>query len=140
MAVGSGPDGVAVGLKDRLCVSTGDGWTEVWWHAIAQGGWDTDASELHWIDLDGVEHRITLDSPGRIPEFFRERVEATIVIQHLVNVGDGRVLVVSARRNLASPDDAATWAISGKPWVLADTDAVARANAELVRLRAEYEI
>lgn len=140
MAVGSGPDGVAVGLKDRLCVLVGAEWTDVGWHAIAQGGWDADSSVLHWIDLDGAEHRLLLESPGRIPELFRERVEATIVIQHLVNVGAGRVLVVSARRNLAAPDDAATWAVSGKPWVLADSDAVAQANADLVKLRAEYEI
>lgn len=140
LAVGKGSQGFAVGLKDRLCFSSGGGWADVPWHTIDHGGWDADASELYWVDLDGEERRVPLDSPGRIPELFRERVEATIVIQHQVNVGSGRVLVISARRDLANPDGPATWALSGKPWVLADPDAVARANIELRRFRAEYEI
>lgn len=129
-----------MGLKDRLCLASGDGWTDVTWHTIASGGWDADASALYWVGLGGDEHRFPLESPGRIPELFRERVEATIVIQHPVDVGSGRVLVVSARRDLADPDGPAAWGLSGKPWVLADPDAVAKANVALRRLRAEYEI
>lgn len=140
LAVGSGPEGAVVGLADRMCLAAADSWIDVHWHSVARGGWDAEASSFHWVSFDGTEHRLTLDAPGRLPDLFRERVEATILLQQLVDVGAGRTLVVSARRDLADPHARAKWTISGNPRILADPAAVAAANVELARLRAEYEI
>ena len=84
-------------------------------HTIDHGGWDADASELY-CGPDGEERRVPLIRQAD-PRTVQERVEATIVIQHQVNVGSGRVLVISARRDLANPT-ARDPGACGKPWVL----------------------
>lgn len=139
LAVGTGPDVAAAGLHDRLCLHVEGAWVDVRWHDIARGGWDAEASALHWVAFDGTEHHLALDIPGRVPDLFRERVEATILLQRLVDVGGRATLVVSARRDLADAEAKAIWTISGNPRILADPNAVAVANVELERLRTEYE-
>ena len=139
LAWGQGEDGVVVALDDRLTFRGADGWTDVPWHRIFSGGLGGDGDTLRWRLLDGTPGEVRLERPGRIPEAFRERVEATILLQRQLVYSPGRVIVVSARRDLGNPDAAATWAVHSSPGVpLEDPEVRAFADAELERLRTEY--
>ena len=139
LAWGATPAGGAVvALPDRLSVHEGGAWSDTGWHQVLRGGWDAEASALHWTGPDG-DHTVPLADPGRIPEVFRERVEATILLQHSVDVGPGRVVTVSARRDQSGRTPVA-WALhAGRGVRLDDPEVAALATAELERLRTEYE-
>lgn len=130
--------GAVVALPERLAVLDGDGWTSIGWHEVLRGGWDADASALHWTGPDGGRS-VPLADPGRLPEVFRERVEATILVQRSVDLARGRFVIVSARRDPWGEAPVA-WALHPGPGVrLEDPDTAEQAAAALERLRAEYE-
>ena len=130
--------GAVVALPDRLAVLNESEWSSTGWQDILRGGWDADASALHWTGPDG-ERTLPLADPGRLPEVFRERVEATILVQRSVDLARGRFIIVSARRD-PSGKAPVTWAFHPGPGVrLEDPETSARAAAELERLRLEYE-
>lgn len=136
---GASAVGAVVALDDRFCVGTPDGWRDVPWHTVMSGGLAEDGATMHWRLLDGTRGEVHLERTGRFPDAFRDRVEATILLQQQLLFAPGRVLVVSARRDLGRPDAAATWSVHGGPGVRMDDPAVrAFADAELDRLRLEY--
>lgn len=141
IAWGRGEDGPVVGLTDRLAIAPAagaDGWTFVAWDSIERGGWDPKNRRLHWTG-DGLEGSVTLSEPGQLPEFFRERVEASILLERVLETGVGSKVTISARRNPGAPDSPLSWQV--KPG-LATLDGAARrvVEAELARLRTEYDI
>lgn len=132
-------DGVVVGLVDALAQRMASGWTLTAWHEIVTGGFADGV--LRWTGEDGVRHEAEITEPGRLPELFKERVDATFLLQRQITVGRGRLVVVSARRDLGRPEAPATWTVTAGPGVdLADPSTRAVADAELARLRAEYAI
>ncbi|GAB3702385.1 hypothetical protein [Mariniluteicoccus flavus] len=114
-------------------------WVLIPWHTIERGGFNGQGSTLQWTLVDGRRGSVFLDEPGRLPEVFRERVEATIVLEEHVPIeGTRQGGVVSARRDLTSAEDAIEWRTRrgrGTP----DTPEVEAAlQARLEALRGEY--
>lgn len=140
LAWGETPDGGAVvGLTDRFCVWADGEWRSVGWHDVVRGGWNDEAGSLHWTARDGVSHEVALSDPGRMPELFRERVEASILLARTVELGGGRRIIVSARRDLADAHAPALWLVTPGPRTdMADPEVVAIAQAKIAELQGEY--
>jgi hypothetical protein len=134
------PHGVAVGLAGRLIWTTEAGWSSVRWDQIEHGRWDRAGSTLHWILPEGSKDDLVLYEPGRLPELFAERVAASIAVVRQVDFGSRRRAIISARRNLEA-DGRLEWrAIRSPGWPEGDAEAAALLEAELLRLRSEYDI
>lgn len=131
-------DGVVVALPDRLSVAGDDGWGDTPWHDVLSGGWDPERSTMRWTRVsDGTRVELPLVRAGRFPDVFRERVEASIVFQQNVSPRPGRVLTITARRDLG--DNTVRWMVHpGRGVHMDDPETRAFAEAELRRLRAEY--
>lgn len=103
-------DGWCVLLPDVLAQESRGEWRMIGWHEIEQGGWNDQNRELRWEETSGRRGSAVMDDPQRVPEVFRERVHASIVVQKHVPVeGTREGGVVSARRNLAEPAQALEW-------------------------------
>lgn len=140
LAWAAGAEGPVVGLADTLAVRGPDAWRFVGWHEITSGGWDAETGRLRWRQSDGVRDAIELADPGSLPDLFRERVEASIVVQERLELSRGRAAMIVARRRLGTgPAATLDWAITRHGGTF-DADHVERADAELARLRAEYDL
>lgn len=139
LAWARGADGPVVGLADRLAVRGPQAWRFIGWHEVASGGWDTETGQLRWRLTDGVRDAVVLDGPGSLPELFRERVEASIVVQERLELARGRAAMIVARRRLDDGRAPLQWTVTqhGGSFDSAQAD---QADAELARLRAEYDI
>lgn len=114
------------------------GWRHVGWHEIEHGGWNAESRSLSWTLYGGRRGRIGLREPGRLPELFRERVAASIVVERFVPIRGERGVTVTARRDLGG-SGAITWHSTltrGLTWSTPGvTEEAARASAEL---QSEY--
>ncbi len=139
LAWASSADGPVVGLVDRLAWSSSDGWRFVGWHEIASGGWDVTSGTLRWTLVTGETENLLLDDPGSLPDLFRERVDASIVVQQRVELADDLAALIVARRLLDDDTAPLIWSLNrqGESW---DAAQEAQADAELARLQAEYDI
>lgn len=134
-------DGYVVGSPAVLSVGDGEdaaGWRHVGWHEIEHGGWNSESRSLSWTLYGGRRGRVGLADPGRLPELFRERVAASIVVERFVPIRGERGVTVTARRDLGG-GGSLTWHSTltrGLSW---STDGVveeaARVSAEL---QSEY--
>lgn len=140
LAKGRNAEGPVFGFADQLAYQRGDAWQAIGWHEIERGGWDAKSQQLTWTGLDGEETTLALDAPGRLPQLFRERVEATIVYNQSFTFEDGLTSVISARRSLSDPRAPLSWQVRPSTGTsaaqVADSAVV---QAELARLRAEYD-
>lgn len=131
-----------VGQAGQLVIGRRGDWTPIGWHDIARGGWDRDAGRLRWTGYDRSRWSILIDDPGDLLELFRERVQASIVMQQHVSVpndsGDG--IMIAARRNLDSKGDGVQWHVSlGRGTTWQTPGARETGEVMLERLRSEYE-
>ncbi len=135
------PQGVVVGLPAQLCVYADGDWTKVGWHTIEKGGWNTETGQLQWTLYGGRRGSIALLAPARLPELFRERVAASIAVDHFEPVAGTRGgVVVSGRRDLGDTDAPLSWHCTlskGVTWRTAGVQATA--DAVLALLRSEYD-
>ncbi|MVA77491.1 hypothetical protein GC722_15910 [Auraticoccus sp. F435] len=141
LAWAEGDTGVVAALPATLAVRRVDGWWLVGWHEVESGGWSAPDSELSWVLVDGRRGRMRLREPGRLPEVFRERVEATIVVRREVtDDATGAQFTLSARRRLDDPGAGLAWhttLVRGTTW---RTPGVREAVERAMRaLRAEYD-
>lgn len=141
LAWARGDDGYVVGSPALLSVGGGDpgpDWRHVRWHEIEHGGWNAESRSLSWTLYGGRRGRVGLREPGRLPELFRERVAASIVVQRFVPIRGERGVTVTARRDLGGSGEI-TWHSTltrGVSWSAEGVaDEVARVSAEL---RSEY--
>lgn len=133
-------DGVVVGLPDRLAVRRGDAWQLVGWDEILTGGWDPVTNRLEWSTGRRTDH-VELSEPGRLPELFQERVQASIVITHHGEISGGRTVAVSARRNPGDPRSALRWIVSPGDGVRPEDPAdEAEITAVVAEAKAEWDI
>ncbi|GAA1432163.1 hypothetical protein GCM10009616_20990 [Microlunatus lacustris] len=95
-------DRLAIGSPTVLSTGGTSGWQHVGWHEIERGGWNDELRRLSWVRLDGRRGEVQLAEPGRLPELFRERVEATIVVRQFVPLAGERGVTISARRPLGA--------------------------------------
>lgn len=112
LAWASTEEGFAIGSPSALSysVSAGDkDWVHVGWHEIERGGWDAESSRLGWVRYGGDRGAVELVEPGRLPEVFRERVAASILLEKTVPILNSRSVLISARRDLADGDAPITW-------------------------------
>lgn len=136
-AAGGGP---VVGLAGALAIRGPEAWRFIGWHEIVSGGWDAETGLLQWRESDGVRDAIELADPGALPDLFRERVEASIVVQRRLELPRGRAAMIVARRQLGGAAGAPLeWNVTRHGGGF-DTEEALQAEAELARLRAEYDI
>lgn len=90
----------------RLLERTADG-TSVLdrpWHEVDTGSWDPDAWVLSVLFVDGLHGRQwrlqRLTGPGRVPEVFRDRTTASVVLTRAVDLGPRRSARVTVRMEL----------------------------------------
>ncbi|HQR79232.1 MAG TPA: hypothetical protein PLT68_03315 [Actinomycetota bacterium] len=86
------PEGWAVASARRLVLPGRD---PLGWEDVVRAAWDEPVLELHLPD--GQLH-LTLDDPGGLPEVVRERVTASVVVQHHVLLRGDRGVRIVARR------------------------------------------
>lgn len=93
-----------VGTDRALYVARGDDtWHRIPWQRIDQGTWDRDTERFIVIEvadygLPQPRHEIAIPEPGRLLEFVRERVTASILLTRHVPVPGSDGLQVVARR------------------------------------------
>lgn len=125
---------------DALWLGAGDGWSHVGWHEIERGGWNAETEQLRWQTYAGGRGAVVLPDPARVPEVFRERVAASLVLERFVPVtpGSDRGVIVSARRPCGTGSIA--WHATLTRGVSWRTPGVrALADDALARLRHEYD-
>ncbi|MEA5154072.1 hypothetical protein [Raineyella sp.] len=131
----------ALGFPGHLVYDDGTGWQVLAWHRIVRGGWDKDERRLTWIDYDGGRGALPLEEPGSLPELFRERVEASIMVRRQVPVpGTKNGVIVVGRRVLGTGGAVLEWHASlnkGTRW--SDPGAREAAEAALAELKADYD-
>lgn len=131
----------AVGFPGHLAYDDGTGWTVVAWHRIVRGGWDRESQRLTWVDYDGRHGDLPLAEPGTVPELFKERVEASILVRRQVSVpGTKHGVVVVGRRVLGAEPPVLEWHAQlnkGTRW--SDPGARTAAEEALASLKSEYD-
>ncbi|MBA3020946.1 hypothetical protein [Propionicimonas sp.] len=133
-------EGAVVGLTDQLVYRTADGWVQLSWHEIERGGWDRNTQHLSWVGIDGSAAELELVNPGRLPQLFKERVNASVVYTKSMPLAGVGSAVISARRDLAHPDAPLVWRASpGDSTEVEQVAADPSVANELARLRAEYD-
>lgn len=134
-------DGGVLAVTTRRLVAPGVPAGGMPWHLVDTGGWDRGGDgRLHVSWVDGTEAASWhLADPGRVPEAFRERVQASVVLAEQVSLDQTRRARVVLRKDLTSgrflaqtivgrgcdPDD---------PELVAETERVALSLAEQVGL------
>lgn len=92
----------------RIVVLAEDGTVQVDrpWHDVDTGAWDPDTFTLglSWVgSTRGLQWQVRRRTgPGRIPEVFRERVSASVVLVREVDLGPRRSARVTIRKVLSS--------------------------------------
>ncbi len=101
-AAPSGHDGWVVATTYRL-VLTGEGGWERPWHHVDGASWSREAARLVVTWVDGARPaQWALDDAERLLTVVRERVQASAVLTHPLDLGDRRSGRVAIRRNLAT--------------------------------------
>lgn len=129
-----------IGTASALLLGEAGSWSRYRWHQIAVGGWDGAERVLRWTTYDRARVELRLDAPGRLPELFAERIQASIVVNQQVKVpgDDGGAVIIAGRR--AAGCDVIEWHVSlanGTTWQTPG----ARETTELLlaRIQAEFE-
>lgn len=109
LAVGEGEGVIIAGLPAALAIRVGsEPWRLVGYHDVLRGGWREADRTLAWESLSGSQESHTLSVPGRLPELFRERVTASILVDQITGAGS-QAIRVTARRDLADPTSELIW-------------------------------
>lgn len=134
-------EGFCVGTPSHLNVGDTTGWEHIGWHEIERGDWNAETQALRWAQYGGRRGTAHLDPPARMPELFRERIAASIVLEKFAPVRGDKGVIISARRSLAATDAPVTWHRSLSPGLRWDDPGVEElAEATIADLRSEYEI
>lgn len=134
-------EGWCVLFTDYLALGSRGEWRFDAWHLIEQGGWNDQNRELRWELLGGRRGNAIMDDPQRVPEVFRERVEATIVVQKQIDVpGTREGGVVSARRNLSDSSAPLDWRIRRGRGTDDSPEVMAALEGALADLKVDFDI
>ncbi|WP_375433264.1 hypothetical protein [uncultured Friedmanniella sp.] len=135
-----GEDQFCIGSPSVLSAGGASGWGHVGWHVIEHGGWNAELRQLSWALLDGHRGAVQADDPGRLPELFRERVEATIVVKRYVSLAGDRGVLVSARRDLGAAGTISWHTRLTRGLSLATPGIADAVDLALAETRAEYDL
>ena len=141
LAWGRSPTGHAIASPSVLSFDDETGWTHLGWHEIERGGWEESSSRLAWTRYGGEPVFLELTEAGRLPEVFRERVAASIVLERFVPIRNNRGVLIVGRRDLSQADAQITWNSTlgrGLTWQGEGVqDAV---EAAISQVRTEYDM
>jgi hypothetical protein len=80
-------DPAGTGGPDQAGRPAVDGWRAWAWHDLLRGDWRPEEGRLGWRDADGLCHSLVLTDPGDLPPVFRERIDATFLVEERVELG-----------------------------------------------------
>ena len=148
-------DGYCIASVGLLSIadSDGSGWTHIGWHRIERGGYDRDSSTLRWelyatgSDAEAESGAVRLKDPGQLPAIFRDRVAASIAVEHFIVLEGARKVqnvepgvIVSGRRDRSRAQAPIEWRASlprGLDWDIPGLRELAATS--IIRLRSEYD-
>ena len=124
-----------------LSASDPDGaWQHVGWHEIESGNWNAETRRLSWARYGGRRGSVTLTAEGRLPELFRERIAASIVVERFLPISGDRGVVLNGRRDLAQPNPVFEWhATLGRGLSWRTPGLQETVDEALAELRSEYD-
>ncbi|NHB83786.1 hypothetical protein G7085_01225 [Tessaracoccus sp. HDW20] len=139
LAHATGEDGVVVaGTREAFAVGTHGSW-EVWpWERVGGGSWKAEQGRFRWKTVDGVQHEVALSDPQHLPQLFRERVEASTVVQVLIDAPVRGEVQIVGRRSLGRHMTMSWYAVASGGADLSDPATSAAVVAETDRLKSEY--
>lgn len=138
LAEGFGPDGpVLIGTKDRVAVKRDDGWVAMGWDEVERGSWRGQTGIFRWSDMHGDEFEAKLEEPGRIPELFQERVQASTLMTFHYELDPGELRLV-IRRGLDAKGELRFFAVPSGGANLDNPATRAFIVEETDRIKAEY--
>lgn len=138
LAQAEGPDDVAlIGTRTHLAVRRGGEWEAFGWHEVERGSWRGETKTFRWTTMDAEKHEAVLDEEGRMPELFKERVDASTVSTHHYDLPRGDVRIV-VRRSLDAAGEMKFYAVASRGAKLSDPETRALVVHETDRIRAEY--
>lgn len=138
LAHGVGEDVVLAGTREALALREAGQW-EVWpWEQVSGGSWKEETGTFRWKGIDGSRHEVALTDAGMLPALFRERVEASTVVQVLLDAPRRGEVQLVARRSLGRDPRIAWYAIASGGADLEDPETRAMVVEETDRLKAEY--
>jgi len=128
-------------LSCSVSASSGPAWSHLGWHEIERGGWEAESSRLGWVRYGGDRGSVELVEPARLPEVFRERVSASVVLEKTVPILANRQVLIVGRRDLAAGDQPITWRSTLGRGVSQRTEGVSEAVADAIaQVRTEYDM
>ena len=137
LAAGSGDRVSLVGTREHLALRRGDQW-RVWrWEEVGSGSWNGEAKVFRWRTVTGERFEAALDEVGRLPDLFRERVQASTLVTSVVNAQRGQVQIVG-RRGLGSDPTIHWYAVPSGGADLNDPATKQLVVEETDRLAGEY--
>jgi hypothetical protein len=140
LASGVSREGAVFAFAATLAYDLDGQWHPVPWQHVERGGWNSETQQLSWTTVDGEAVQLELTEPGRLPQVFKERVNASIACSVTVPLSSTRTAVISARRDPAAPASALVWRVApGKGTTADDVADDPQVALELARLRAEYD-
>jgi hypothetical protein len=141
LAAARGESGWCFLLTECLAYEQRGEWRFVRWHEIEQGSWNDQNHELRWEEVGGRRGSVLLEQPGRVPEVFKERVQASIVLHRQVPIeGTTEGGVVSARRDLSDRHAPLQWRIRRGRGTEDSPENWALLEAALTELRTDFDI
>ncbi len=141
LAWGETAEGYVVASPAVLSTTDPDGgWQHVGWHDIESGHWNAETRRLSWTRYGGRRGWVSLTAAGRMPELFRERIAASIVVERFLPVSGDRGVVLNGRRDLAQANPVFAWHATlgrGLSWRTPGLRQVV--DEALAELRSEYD-
>lgn len=133
--------GFCIGFPAMLSYGNEGGWTHTGWHEIESGGWNSETRRISFRAYDGRRGLIDLAEPARLPELFRERVAASLVVEKFIPVDGNRGVTISGRRDLGDSAAPITWHSTLTRGVTWQTEGIRDlADRALEQVRTEYDI
>lgn len=135
---GEGHDAVVVATRESLALRRGGVWERWGWQEILSGAWRADEGTFRWVCADGRRVEAQLESSARLPEVFRERVQASTVVTETHDLARGSVAIIG-RRSLDGADSMTWYATAGGGADLADPDTADFVVRRTDELKAEWD-
>lgn len=139
MTVGSGNGLLVVATPTTLAVRRDEQWTLWGWEQVASGMWREETSSFKWTTTDGGVHEAQLEEVGRLPEVFRERVQASTLLTESHDLQRGRIQII-ARRSLDGSNRTSWYAVAGAGARLSDPETAALIVERTDALKHEYDL
>lgn len=141
LAGASGPDDSAlVGTKTRVAVRQGDDWRIFGWHEVERGSWRAETAKFRFSTVRGEKFEVQLADEGRLPELFRERVQASTVATFHYDVEPAGEVRIVLRRALDGSEETRFYAVPSGGASLEDPGTARFVVEETDRIKAEYGI